>query len=472
MPTATLPNAQDKASIKKAIPSGSNKIITATVARLYVAYPSPSSWTYANLSGAVVFVRDTARDTFFFKMVDLHGNRGIIWEQELYHDFQYHQDRTFFHSFACDDYYAGFSFADESEASTLYKKVMNREKSKKSKMSMPSVSATSNGTSKKKKKGGIDKSMIGAPSNFEHIGHIGWSAEGGFDSRNIDPSWTSLFDQLGSLGISQKDIQENADFIQKYVKQHGGIDKKPEAPEAKKVPPAPPASKSRRPPPPPPPSRGPSKSSAVAPPPTSPAPPTLPERGTGVHPIPPPPPTRPTHTPNTSVSSTGSGGHHPPPPPPRSQVASKAPPPVPSRGNVPPPPPLRSAVASSVPPPPPPPPPISNSGGVPPPPPPPPPAGGSVSSPPPPPPPPVNMPAAPAGRDNLLASIRGAGGITALKKADPSAHPAAATAVAAEEEEDAGGGGGDLAAALAAALNQRKTKVGDSDEEDDDDEWD
>ena len=77
----------------------------------------------------------------------MQGSRGVIWEYELYEDLVYHQDRTFFHSFAGDvstlacydkdslscaavsqDCMIGFVFAEESEAAAFYKKVMNRAK--------------------------------------------------------------------------------------------------------------------------------------------------------------------------------------------------------------------------------------------------------------------------------------------------------------------------------------------------------
>ena len=71
MPSRTL-RLEDKAVIKKAIPPSDNKIITATVARLYVAYPNPTAWTWTGLSGAIVFCRDhTRKNAFFLRLVDL-----------------------------------------------------------------------------------------------------------------------------------------------------------------------------------------------------------------------------------------------------------------------------------------------------------------------------------------------------------------------------------------------------------------
>ena len=114
----------------------------------------------------------------------------------------------------------------------------------------------------------------------------------------------------------------------------------------------------------------------------------------------------------------------------------------------------------------------------------------------PPPPPPPQMPATStsgggsfaettgdAGRDALLASIRGAGGIGALRKVDksqldkPSVLLQEARGESASPPAAAGNGGtpggppASLADALAAALNKRKTKVGAHDDMDNGDDW-
>lgn len=88
------------------------------------------------------------------------------------------------------------------------------------------------------------------------------------------------------------------------------------------------------------------------------------------------------------------------------------------------------------------------------------------------------LPQVDGGRDALLALIRGAGGIGALKKTDKSQlerpnvllAEARGEPVAPPPSSGPGGGGGGLADALAAALSQRKNKVAQSDDEDDD-EW-
>ncbi|KAG0293370.1 hypothetical protein BGZ98_002197, partial [Dissophora globulifera] len=243
MPSVTLHNPEDKASIKRALPTSTQKIITATVARLYVAYPDPNSWTYSGIIGGLAFVQTKGPNSaFMFRIVDLLGSRGVIWEQELYENFEYTQERSFFHTFATDSCLAAFSFADDQEASVFYKKVSDREALKKSKSpsGSPGNTPTSRksglfGSKKEKKgpKGKLDKTQIGLPSNFRHLGHIGWDPNKGFNVQNIDPEWKNLFEQLDKMGVSQEDIQNNAEFVEKFVQSRGGpsaVKKAPAAP--------------------------------------------------------------------------------------------------------------------------------------------------------------------------------------------------------------------------------------------------
>ena len=116
-------NSDDKAKIKRAIPKASNKIVTAAIARLYVAFPEPHKWKFTGLSGAVVLARDTVGETYFLKLVDVVGAGQVLWDQELWKGFQYNQDRVFFHSFEMDGVLGGLSFAEESEAQGFFKKV-------------------------------------------------------------------------------------------------------------------------------------------------------------------------------------------------------------------------------------------------------------------------------------------------------------------------------------------------------------
>ncbi|CAG8613896.1 3261_t:CDS:10 [Paraglomus brasilianum] len=504
MPSVTLANPDDKRNIRKAVPSPANKIINATVARLYVAYPDPNAWTYTNLMGAIVFAFDVGKKSFFFRLVDLTANRGIVWEQELYTDFVYNQERPFFHTFSTDKYLAAFSFADEIEAAVFYKKVMNREriiKAKTQKQSNTGIFGGGKKSKKGKKRGKIDKAAIGAPTDFRHLGHIGWSAESGFDVQNIDPSWKDLFDRLGQLGVSQELIAKNTGFIKDLIEANGGMPKAPSARPTKaalstptvstvkaKTPPPPPA---RKKPPPPPPSRtkaktppspptrsrnvSPSINRNILPPPppvkvqAAPPPPPIVRPSAFVSAPPPPPPAPPAVRPLTST-------HAPPPPPlpPARTTAAPPPPPPPlppartqpvSNSAPPPPPPPPPAVSSAPPPPPPPPPPpVSNA--PPPPPPPPPPVS---NAPPPPPPPPPSLPGGPsatravpspdAGRSNLMAAIRQTGGTVGAGLRSVGEPRSAPVTYDEPEPSSPGGDSNDLAKIIANALISRSSAI-------------
>jgi neural Wiskott-Aldrich syndrome protein len=56
------------------------------------------------------------------------NSRGVIWDQEIYEQWNYNQDRTFFHTFETEQCLAGLSFADEKEAKPFLKKMVDREK--------------------------------------------------------------------------------------------------------------------------------------------------------------------------------------------------------------------------------------------------------------------------------------------------------------------------------------------------------
>jgi neural Wiskott-Aldrich syndrome protein len=102
MPSVSTLSDEEKGKVKNAIPKSSNKIQTAALGRIYYAHPNPNEWSYSGLQGALAFVKDNTRNAFYFRLVDLTGTRGVIWEHELYDGFEYFQDRPFFHSFEGD----------------------------------------------------------------------------------------------------------------------------------------------------------------------------------------------------------------------------------------------------------------------------------------------------------------------------------------------------------------------------------
>jgi hypothetical protein len=101
MPAQTILSKEEKAKVTSAIPKGSNKLWIASLARIYYAYPNPNKWSYAGLQGGLAFAKNS-QGNLQFKLVDLDGTRGVIWEHELYQNFDYFQDRSYFHSFPGD----------------------------------------------------------------------------------------------------------------------------------------------------------------------------------------------------------------------------------------------------------------------------------------------------------------------------------------------------------------------------------
>ncbi|KAL4210189.1 hypothetical protein AB4K20DRAFT_1828733 [Rhizopus microsporus] len=523
MKSTTLSSPEDKNIVRKALPT--SKIFTAAVARLYVANPDPSQWSYSRVWGAAAFCIDKAKNnSFFIRIIDLEREAGVIWEQELYEGFEYVQDAPFFHTFETDDCLTGLEFVSEEEAETFYKKVQNRQSLYSKVNDQKENTEGLFGLKKDKRKSKIDKNHIGMPADFRHLSHIGYTPGKGFSVQNNDPELNGILSQLQALGISAEEINENQEFIQEFLQQNNQQQQQqqqhaspaPSPIQRKKAPPPPPPPgrlhgapppppPPRRPtnvnssnghpvssPPPPPPSRSP-----VPPPPSRgrPAPPPPPVRNNANSTIPPPPmrphmappapPSVPAPPPPPPVSNTPRSGVPPPtpkssipvPPPPPGHVPAPppmpknnipVPPPPPPSGNVPAPPPMpKNNIPSNIPVPPPP----SGNAPVPPP------MPGNA-----PPTAPIPVPAGSDGRSDLMASIRAAGGFGNLKSSgklkkaatnerSPILPTATTTATAAATGAAAGAAGGDLASSLANVLKQRKQAMQSDDEDDDEDEW-
>lgn len=384
--------------------------LSTTVVQLYECAPNDRNWQ-KKCVGVVCFVKDNPRKSYYIRIVNL-SQKSVVWEQELYNQFKYMVNGPQFHSFEGDACVVGLNFADKEEANhfhlTIEDKLAAKQQRKmerrqtsavrrppappapsvKSTLSNhgsslslnstnsippPTISPSSSTTDLKNKKNKskgkkpkLTKEDISTPTDFRHVGHVGWDPKAGFDVDNIDPQWKKLFD---TVGVTQSELEDEATskFIYDFVESHGGIEKATQ--ELDK-------SRNQAPPPPPPsrsapglPSRAPPRTSAPPPPSSAPPPPSsrMPART-----APPPPP--PGHS--RGAPPPPSRGGPPPPPPPSSRA-----PPIPRGG--------------------PPPPPQISGGGGPPPPPPPPPSGGG-----PPPPPPPPPPQAPGG----IAPLGGGGG--------------------------------------------------------------
>ena len=104
MPSQIALDANAIAKVENAISTSSNVICYAARARIYYAYASNGRWSYAGLEGALAVVKNTSSNALHFKMIDLDGTRGVIWDYELYDGLVLDQENsvTFFLSFEGD----------------------------------------------------------------------------------------------------------------------------------------------------------------------------------------------------------------------------------------------------------------------------------------------------------------------------------------------------------------------------------
>ena len=253
--------------MKRAIPSGDNKIHAVAVGRLYVAYPDRSSWTYTGLSGAIALVDDLVGHTFWLKMVDISSaQRRVIWDQELYEDFNYTQDRVFFHSFELEDCYAGFSFVDEKEAKRFIQKMEKRDKSAsretRNNVFLAPGQIPINGTSHQQHKHRGISSLLGLGSTKSYSSpqvspaiqpsepsRSPMPRKKGFSLDEVDPSWKPILKDLLSQGFTEDDLEKQADFIRDYIETE--LANKKELAARADQPPPPPGPRAEAPVPPP-----------------------------------------------------------------------------------------------------------------------------------------------------------------------------------------------------------------------------
>ncbi|PTB70561.1 WH1-domain-containing protein [Trichoderma citrinoviride] len=289
----------DKDTVKRHVPKQSNKIQAVAVAKLYVAYPNRSKWTYSGLQGAVVLANDLVGNTYWLKMVDISpSNRGVIWDQEIFDTWSYNQDRTFFHTFELEECLAGLSFVDEKEAKQFKKKMDEREKnaSRATRATPFGGSAHASGGQKHGLLGNIfhrHSSVSMMPdtttsnlSGFSHNSGSSVSFDGGSEFALLDafdPMWREHFGQdLSDKGLTDDFIKDNQEFIVDFLRE-----------EQAKL-----------------------QSEAAPPPPAPPAPPALPSPSTNGHAVRAPPP-----PPPASPSARRAGP--PPPPAPRRSALKK-----------------------------------------------------------------------------------------------------------------------------------------------------
>lgn len=211
-----LTNA-DRTIVKRTVPKTSAQIIDATVARLYVSTDS-DNWSWSGLMGALVFIDDLIGHTFWFKLIDIKtGN--VLWDHELWTDFNYSQDRVFFHSFESNDYQIGFLFEDKSDAQHFFKRVSNRAK-----YASKATVANNNAIEIRKKPSDEPATGFRGQNNVNTTNdQRSRRAKGVLYYDDLPPpEWRSFYSQLEQMGITEDMIAENREFIKDYISKQGG----------------------------------------------------------------------------------------------------------------------------------------------------------------------------------------------------------------------------------------------------------
>ncbi|KAJ8245311.1 hypothetical protein GJAV_G00269430 [Gymnothorax javanicus] len=235
-----------------------------------------SSWM-KRCCGVACLVKDNPQRSYFIRVFDIKDGK-MMFEQEFYNNFSISCSRSYFISFAGDTCQMGLNFANEEEArlfrAAAGELISRRQRKTEKRRDPPNGPALPMATvdiknpeinnvrfhnnnimhsnfskDKKKVKGKrkkLTKADIGTPSNFQHIGHVGWDPNTGFDLNNLDPELKNLFDMCGISEAQLKD-KETSKVIYDFIEKKGGV-------EAVK-------NELRRQAPPPPPSRGPPPSS-------------------------------------------------------------------------------------------------------------------------------------------------------------------------------------------------------------------
>ncbi|XP_060052493.1 actin nucleation-promoting factor WASL isoform X3 [Erinaceus europaeus] len=226
--------------------------MSSAVVQLYAADRN-CMWS-KKCSGVACLVKDNPQRSYFLRIFDIKDGK-LLWEQELYNNFVYNSPRGYFHTFAGDTCQVALNFANEEEAKKFRKAVtdlLGRRQRKSEKRRDPpngpnlpmatvdiknpeittnrfygsqvnNISHTKEKKKGKAKKKRLTKADIGTPSNFQHIGHVGWDPNTGFDLNNLDPELKNLFDMCGISEAQLKD-RETSKVIYDFIEKTGGVE--------------------------------------------------------------------------------------------------------------------------------------------------------------------------------------------------------------------------------------------------------
>ncbi|KAK1887879.1 Neural Wiskott-Aldrich syndrome protein [Dissostichus eleginoides] len=205
--------------------------------------------------GVACLVKDNPQRSYYIRVFDIKEGK-TMFEQELYHNFSISSSRSYFISFTGDNCQIGLNFASEEEAKR-FRAAINDLLNRRQRKTGPALHIATvdiknpeinnsrfhnshsqqqpyhlnnmlhrkDKKAKASKKKKLTKADIGTPSNFQHIGHVGWDPNTGFDLNNLDPELKNLFDMCGISEAQLKD-RETSKVIYDFIEKKGGVEAK------------------------------------------------------------------------------------------------------------------------------------------------------------------------------------------------------------------------------------------------------
>uniref|UniRef100_A0A3P9P6S5 WASP like actin nucleation promoting factor n=1 Tax=Poecilia reticulata TaxID=8081 RepID=A0A3P9P6S5_POERE len=224
--------------------------LSSGVVQVYTADRN-GSWS-KRCCGVACLVKDNPQRSYFIRVLDIRDGK-TMFEQELYTGFIDTLQRQYFITFAGDTCQVGLNFASEEETKHFHTALtdLTVKRNRKTGPALPmatidiknpeisnshrfhnnsQMNSLVHGSfprrikkEKVKNKKKLTKADIGTPSNFQHVNHIGWNPNTGFDMNNLDPELKNLFDLAGISEAQLKD-KETSKAIYDFIEKNGGVE--------------------------------------------------------------------------------------------------------------------------------------------------------------------------------------------------------------------------------------------------------
>ncbi|KAJ8682447.1 hypothetical protein QAD02_018239 [Eretmocerus hayati] len=242
--------------------------LAAGVIQLYLTEPPHDKWIKRS-TGIITLIRDTSERSLFLRLYCIQ-KRVMLWEHEVYDSVEYKAPLDYFHTFEAENCMVAFNFASKSDA-IVFRSILveelnvraERRNGRHLKIEMenqrgvtpprnqsistpssrlpnasdnfPNVSSMLISVNKiisnismtkinKRRKQEIKKKLttddIGIPFDFRHVEHVELNIN---NCTIVDPTLKAFFNRVG-IKKSHLKNEETRDFINNFIKNHGGMD--------------------------------------------------------------------------------------------------------------------------------------------------------------------------------------------------------------------------------------------------------